>query len=255
MLRKIRKYNFLFIELVKRDFKKKYKRTVLGMLWSILSPLLSLLIMRLVFTHFFGNTTAHYTTFLFAGNIVFSYFNEATMQGMNALVGNAGIITKVNVPKYLFLLAQNIQTLINFMINMCVFMVFCRIDNIQINARFFGLLFPIFCLLLFNISMGLVLSALYVFFRDMRYIWSVLLQMLTYLSAIFYNVASFPEKVQRLYLLNPIYVYIKYFRVLIIDGHFPSLQYHGLCLFYALVMLVIGCLIYKKYNTRFLYYL
>lgn len=255
MLKKLKKYSFLFSELVKRDFKKKYKRTVLGMLWSILSPLLSLLIMRLVFTHFFGRTIAHYTTFLFAGNLVFSYFNESTMQGMNALLGNAGIITKVNAPKYLFLLAQNTQTLLNFMINICVFIVFCVIDRIRVDVRLFGLLYPIGCLLLFNIGIGLILSALYVFFRDMRYIWSVFVQLLTYLSAIFYDVSSFPASIQRLYLLNPIYVYIKYFRVLIIDGHFPSLQYHGLCLFYALAMVAIGCFVYKKFNTRFLYYL
>ena len=114
MFRKLQQHQFLFEELVKRDFKKKYKRTVLGMAWSILSPLLMLLVMRLVFTQFFGRGMEHYTTYLFCGNLVFSYFSESTGQGMTSLMGNAGIFTKVNVPKYLFLFSKNVQTLINF---------------------------------------------------------------------------------------------------------------------------------------------
>ena len=111
MFNKLLRHQFLFEELVKRDFKKKYKRTVLGMAWSVLSPLLMLLVMRLVFTQFFGRGMEHYTTYLFCGNLVFSYFSESTGQGMTSLMGNAGIFTKVNVPKYLFLFSKNVQTL------------------------------------------------------------------------------------------------------------------------------------------------
>lgn len=105
-LLKFQNNQFLFEELVKRDFKKKYKRTALGMAWSVLSPLLTLLVMRLVFTQFFGHHVAHYTTYLFCGNLVFSYFNESTSQGMTSLMGNAAIFSKVNVPKYLFLFSK-----------------------------------------------------------------------------------------------------------------------------------------------------
>ena len=89
------------------------------MAWSVLSPLLHLLVMWLVFTRFFGRTTPHYTTFLFCGNLVFSFFSESTNQGMTALTGNAGIFTKVNVPKYLFLFSKNVQRLINFGLTLC----------------------------------------------------------------------------------------------------------------------------------------
>lgn len=140
---KLMKYQFLFEELVKRDFKKKYKRTVLGMVWSVLSPLLTLLVMRIVFTQFFGRNMAHYTTYLFCGNLVFSYFSESTSQGMTSLMGNAGIFTKVNVPKYLFLFSKNIQTLINFCLTLCVFFVFCILDQITFTWRFILLLYPI----------------------------------------------------------------------------------------------------------------
>ena len=100
---------FLFEELVKRDFKQKYKRSILGMGWSILSPLLTLLVMRLVFTQFFGRNMEHYTTYLFAGNLMFSYFRQATNGGMQSLMANANIFTKINVPKYMFLFSRNIS--------------------------------------------------------------------------------------------------------------------------------------------------
>ena len=96
MLQKMRKYQFLFEELVKRDFKKKYKRTVLGMFWSVLSPLLMLLVMSLVFTQFFGRSTPHYTIYLFSGQLVFSYFTDATNSGMSSLMDNSTIFSKMS---------------------------------------------------------------------------------------------------------------------------------------------------------------
>lgn len=120
MFQTLKKHRFLFEELVRRDFDRKYKGTAFGAVWSILNPLLSLLIMRVVFGHFFGSAIPHYTTYLFCGMVVFNFFSESTAEGMQALVGNAHIFTKVNVPKYLFLLPKNTQTLINFGITLCV---------------------------------------------------------------------------------------------------------------------------------------
>ena len=108
---KLKVNRFLFEELIKRDFKRKYKRTVLGMLWSLLAPLMQLLVMALVFTQFFGRTMEHFIIFLFAGNLVFAYFKDATSGGMHSLIANAGIISKVNAPKYLFLLSRNFASL------------------------------------------------------------------------------------------------------------------------------------------------
>lgn len=254
MINKLKQHRFLFEELVKRDFKKKYKRTVLGMAWSILSPLLLLLVMKLIFTQFFGRNMDHYTTYLFCGTLVFSYFSESTSQGMTSLMSNAGIFSKVNVPKYLFLLSKNIQTLINFGLNLCVFFVFCIIDGITFTVKFGLLIYPILCLVLFNIGMGLILSALFVFFRDIQYLWSIFTQLIMYLSAIFYTVNQYAPNMQNLFLLNPVYVYITYFRSIVIESVIPQWWYHLLMLGYALLVLGIGAWMYKKYNTRFLYY-
>ncbi len=251
---KIESNQFLFEELVKRDFKQKYKRTVLGMAWSILSPLLTLLVMSLVFTQFFGRNMEHYTIYLFCGNLIFSYYRESTSGGMNALMNNSKIFTKVNVPKYLFLLSKNISSLINFGLTLCIFMLFVILDHVPIGIHFLALLYPICCLVLFNIGVGLVLSALFVFFRDVTYLYDVFTMLLMYMSAIFYTVDSYSPPMQKLFCCNPIYCYIKYFRIVVLDGHLPSIQFHLLCAFYAIFMLIVGGLIYKKNNHKFLYY-
>ena len=254
MHQKIKKYSFLFEELVKRDFKKKYKRTVLGMAWSILAPLLQLLVMRIVFTQFFGRNMEHYTTYLFCGNLVFSYFSESTGQGMTSLMGNASIFTKVNVPKYLFLFSKNVQALINFGLVLVVFFVFCIIDGVAFTWKFALLLVPILSLLLFNIGVGLILSALFVFFRDVQYLWSVFTQLLMYMSAIFYSIDTFSPMARNLFLLNPVYLHIRYFRKIVLENTVPSVWFHLLMLADVLIVLGIGCWMYKKYNTKFLYY-
>ena len=224
------------------------------MSWSIFAPLLQLLVMRIVFTQFFGRNMEHYTTYLFCGNLIFSYFNESTSQGMTSLMGNAAIFTKVNVPKYLFLFSKNVQALINFGLVLVVFFIFCLIDGITFTWKFILLLVPILSLLLFNIGIGLILSALFVFFRDVQYLWSIFTQLLTYLSAIFYSIDSYSPMMQNLFLLNPVYLHIRYFRKIVIDSTVPSVWFHLLLLADVAIVLGIGCWMYKKYNTKFLYY-
>ena len=254
MMKKLKQHQFLFSELVKRDFAKKYKRTILGMAWSILSPLMNLIIMWLVFNNFFGNNVNHYAVYLFAGQLVFSYFTDATNLGMNSLVGNAGIFTKVNVPKYLFLFSQNVSSLINFGLTLLIFFTFVAIDGIPFTWLFLLLIYPTMCLVVFNLGVGLVLSALFVFFRDMQYLWGILTQLIMWMSAIFYTIDGYNPMVQNLFLLNPIYLYIRYFRKIVIDGVIPTPQFHLLAAAYALVAFGVGAWMYKKYNHEFLYY-
>ncbi len=252
---KSKKHQFLFEELVKRDFKKKYKGTVLGMGWSVLSPLLTLLVMNIVFSHFFGRGMKHYTIYLFCGNLLFSYFRESTTNGMSSLLGNAAIFSKVNVPKYLFLLSKNVSTFINFLLVLLVFFMFCIADKVDFGLHFLMLLYPVACIVVFNIGLGFILSALYVFYRDMEYLYNIFTLLLMYMSAIFYRVDIMPAKYQDFFLLNPVYVYINYFREIVLNGNIPSIEYHLLCAFYAVVAMSIGVWMYKKNNYKFLYYI
>ena len=116
------------------------------------------------------------------------------------------------------------------------------------------LLYPVLCLVLFNIGVGMVLSALFVFFRDVQYLWTIFTQLLMYMSAIFYTVDIYSPLMQKMFYLNPVYAFISYFRKIVIYGTIPTPWHHGLMLLYVVLALAVGALIYKKYNTRFLYY-
>ena len=173
---------------------------------------------------------------------------------MTSLMGNAAIFTKVNIPKYLFLFSKNVQTLINFGLSLCVFFLFCILDHIAFTWKFILLLYPIACLALFNIGVGLVLSALFVFFRDVQYLWSVFTMLLMYMSAIFYTIDKYSYEVQCLFLLNPVYLLIRYFRKIVIEATIPTIWFHLLMAADVFIVFGLGCWMYKKYNTKFLYY-
>ena len=251
---KIKRYRFLFEELVKRDFTLKYKRTILGMLWSILSPLMNLLIMWLVFNRLLGSSLEHYVIYLFSGQMIFSYFSDATTQGMTSLLDNASIFTKINVPKYLFLFSKNVSSLINFGLTLVVYFIFVLMDGLRPNVPYLMLIYPVACLVVFNLGIGMILSALFVFFRDMQYLWGILTQLIMWLSAIFYPITTFPYEIQSVFLLNPLYLFIRYFRKVVIESAIPSVGFHLLMGGYAAAAMAIGCWFYKRYNHEFLYY-
>lgn len=253
-LEKMKSYSFLFSELTKRDFKKKYKRSVLGIFWSVLSPVLTMLVMRLMFTQFFGRTIAHYTTYILAGNIVFSYFREATSEGMGAITSNARILSKIDVPKELFLYSKSVALFINFLISILVFFVFCAFDGIRFGWHFLALVYPVICLVMFSVGVAQILCTLFVFLKDIRYLWNVFLRLLTYMSAVFYKVDAFGPQLQQLFLLNPVYVYILYFRTVTIDQAIPSATVHLLALVYAVLAMALGMFLFKRKEDRFIFY-
>jgi ABC-2 type transport system permease protein len=136
-----------------------------------------------------------------------------------------------------------------------VFFLFCIIDGVTFTWAFLMLIIPIVFLVIFNLGVGLILSALYVFFRDMQYLWSVFTMLLMYMSAIFYEVTENAfGAFAKLFYINPVYVYIDYFRTIVLEGTVPSLEVHALVVGYALLAFLIGALIYKKCNHKFLYY-
>jgi len=248
-------YGFLFEELIKRDFKKRYKRTFLGILWSMFGPLLQLLVMVLVFRPLLGGNIPHFVVFVFSGQLIFSFFRESTNQGMQSLIGNSGIIQKIRVPKYLFLLSRNVSSLINLGLTLIIFFFFVAIDGIPFHPRFVLLVYPLLTLMIMNIGIGLILSALFVFFKDVQYLYEIFVMVLMWLSAIFYDVGMFSESTQRLFLFNPMFTHIHYFRLIVLHGVIPAWHIHVICAMYALGALTVGAFFYKRYNYKFAYYM
>lgn len=254
MFERYLKYKFLFEELVKRDYKKRYKRTILGMVWSVLSPLLMLSVIAVIFGNFFGRSIEHYIIYLFSGQVIYSYFLEATDEGMRALISNSSIFSKINVPKYLFVFSKNVSSLINFGIILFIYFCFVGLEGISFAWQFLLLIYPIVCLILINVGIGLILSALYIFFKDIQYLYRLFTQIVAYGSAIFYSIDILPQHLQALFYCNPIFVCITYFRSIVLNNAVPDLRLHLLLAGYALVLFCFGCWVYKKYNYKFLYY-
>lgn len=248
-----KQYKFVFTELVKRDFKKKYKRSILGVLWSMLAPLFTLLVINFVFGHFFGRTQPYYTIYLFSGWLIFQYYNEATNGAMNSLMSNAGIFSKVKVPKYMFLFSRVASSSINFFLTLLVYFAFVIAYRLPITWKFITLLYPIGCMFVLILGVGLILSALFVFFRDVQYLYGVFTTALMYATPIFYTVDLMGDRAWIFY-LNPLYYYATYFRSVVIDGIIPPLWFHGAMAAVSIVFFAIGCWMYKKYNYKFLYY-
>lgn len=224
------------------------------MVWSVLSPLLMLTVMAIIFGNFFGRNIEHYVIYLFSGQVIFNYFTEATTEGMQALVSNSSIFTKINVPKYLFLFSKNVSALINFGIILVIYFGFVAIEGISFTWQFLLLVYPVICLIIMNLGIGLILSALYIFFKDIQYLYRLFTQIVMYGSAIFYSIDILPQHLQAVFYCNPIFVCITYFRNIVLYNTVPDLHMHLLLAGYALALFAIGCWIYKKNNYKFLYY-
>lgn len=251
---KVSQYRFLFEELVKRDFKKKYKRTVLGMLWSVISPFLTFLIQLFVFGSLFRRGDSNFVIYLLTGNLMFHFFSDTTTTGMFAMYSNASVLSKINVPKSIFLLSSNVAGTFNFFLTLLVYFIFMVFTGVSFGPHLFLMIYPILCMIIFNLGISYILSSLFVFFRDTQYLYSIATRLLIYMSAIFYYADSLPENIQFVFAINPIYRYIAYMRQLVIDSTIPNLTSHLVCFGFAAAALIIGYLFHKKTEKKFVYY-
>ena len=251
---KVKQNRFLFEELTKRDFKKKYKRAALGILWSVISPFLTFLIQFFVFGYIFKRLDSGFVVYLLTGTLMFSFFSNATTTGMFSMYSNGAILSKVKVPKALFVLSSNSAATFNFFLTLIVYFGFMLVCKVNFGLHLLLMIYPILCLIIFNIGMSYVLSALFVFFRDVQYLYQIFTMLLSYLSAIFYEVKAFPENLHFLFYMNPLYQYISYMRELVIQSSVPSFTHHIVCLAFSFGMLGIGLLVHKKTEQKFVYY-
>lgn len=250
---KTEQYRFLFKQLVKRDFKGRYKRAVLGVLWSMLSPMFNFAAQAIIFSVLFKRG-AHYISYLIVGNVVFHFFTDSANSGMFSMVGNGGILSKINVPKSIFLLSKSVSCLLNFLLTMIIMFIITVIDGIPMRPICAAVIIPMTMMSVFNLGVGYALSTWFVFFKDTQYLFSIFTQVLMYFSAIFYRIDSFADNVRVLFYLNPVYCYITYFRMIVIDGVMPGYKLNVACALYAVIMLFTGMAIFKKNDHKFVFY-
>jgi len=249
------RYKYLLWLLVKRDFISRYRRSVLGVLWSLLNPLLTMLVLTLVFSYLFRYQIDNFPVYLLSGRIIFSFFEESTTQAMGSMINSQGIIRKVYVPKYVFPLSRVLSSLVNLLLSFLAFMLVFIITGAPFRWTMLLLPIPVIYTFVFSLGVAMLLSSLAVFFRDVTYLYGVLTMLLTFLTPIFYPVSIIPERFLPLYGLNPMYRYVDYFRCLAIWGKVPDLWANMVCIGFALSALCVGFFVFMRQQDRYILYL
>lgn len=246
------RYKFLLMELVKKGIKLKYRRSYLGIIWSLLEPLLTTVVLTIVFGTLFGNKNKDFPVYILSGRLLYSFFSQATKDAMKSIRANAAMIKKVYVPKYLYPLAQVIFNYVIFAISLIILVLLIFIFGVYPNLYIFEGLIPLFLLFVLALGVGMILATIGVFFRDMEYLWNVALMMVMYACAIFY----YPERLldsPYFWILkyNPLYCIISNFRYAIYGQslHWNSILYATA---FSFACLFAGIFIFKKKQDEFI---
>lgn len=250
-----RKYVPLLRNLIDRDLKVKYRRSVLGFLWSILNPLLMALVITIVFSKIFRFQVEYFTVYYLTGSLIFNFVVEATTGSMTSVLGASGLIKKVYIPKYIFPLQKCLFAFINMLFSSIAVLVVIFIQGMPLKAT--ALLFPVPMLyaLVFSFGMGLILASVDVFFRDMEHLYSVFVSVWMYLTPIIYPEDILPGAVKSLMKINPMYHYVGYFRDVVMYGTVPGVTENIICAVFSLMFLGLGLVFFKKTQDRFVLYI
>lgn len=251
----VKKYRFLIRQLVSRDFKTKYKRSFLGVFWSFLNPLLTMTVQYIVFSNLFRFDIPYYPVYLITGIVIFNFFTEATNMALGSIVGNAGLITKVYMPKYIYPLTRVLSSLVNLVISLIPLMLVVLFSGIIPNKAYFLVIIVLLCVTGFSLGIGLLLAAAMVFFRDVQFLWGVMTMIWMYLTPIFYPESILPDSVAWVLDINPLYYFVTFARTCIIDGISPEPFIYVQCALMALGSLLVGSFVFRKSQDRFVLYL
>lgn len=253
--KEIYKYRELLRNLVVRDIKVRYKRSVIGFLWVMLNPLLIMLILNIVFSELFKVSIPNYTAYLLSGIILWSFFSQSTSTAIVSFIGNSNLIKKVYMPKAIFPLSLILSASVHFLFAMIPLFIIFYITDVHISSNIY--LLPIFFIMItmFSFGVALILATSTVFFHDVRYIYEVLLLAWMYMTPIFYPESIVPERFMFILQLNPFYYFISIFRAaLYMDVSMLSEKVIYSFLF-SVVTLVLGWLFYNRYRQKIIYYL
>ena len=252
----IKRFRHLLFLMIKRDFITKYRRSVLGVLWSVLNPLLTMLVITMVFEEIFRFAAEpNFPVYFLSGQLIFAFFSESTTGAMSSIMGSAGTIKKVYVPRYIFPISKVLSTIVNLGFTLIAFLAVMLFTGAPFYATMLLMIIPILYLLVFCIGIGMLLSAVAVFFRDMNYIYGIFTTLLMFLTPIFYPVEILPDNIYRLIQLNPLFHFVSYFRDVALYGTIPGLWQNIVCIGLALSALCAGAYVKLTQQDKYILYL
>lgn len=246
-----RSYSFLLTELIKRDISGKYKDSTLGLFWSFLNPLLSMIVLTIVFSTFFGRTIENFPVYLLSGKLVFDLFANATTGAMDSIKGNSEIIKKIYVPKYMFAVGIVCSEFINFLISLIVLVAVMFATGAPFYMSLLYSPIPLFFLLVLTMGVGLILATATTFFTDIKYLYGVLIMLLSFMTPLFYPIEIIPEQFLFFFKINPLYAAVSCFRDIVLYGIFPQTKFLLYLIITSIFALVIGVYLFYRYQDEF----
>jgi len=246
------RYRHFLRLLVKRDFITKYRKSILGVLWSFLNPLLTMIVMTLVFSYLFRFQIEHFPVYLFSGLVIYNFFSESTTLALQSVIASEGVIKKIYVPKYIFPLARVTSSLVNLLFSLIAFFFVFIFTGPPFQWTMLLLPIPIIYTFVFSLGVAMLVSSLAVFFRDLTYLYGVFVLLMMYLTPLFWPVSILEDWMVPVIGLNPLYHFVDYFRCLALWGRVPDLWANMVCIGYALAALCAGTFVFMRQQDRFI---
>ncbi len=241
---------FLLKQLVKRDLTSKYKDSVLGIAWSFLNPLLIMIVFTAIFSMLFGRQIENYPVYFLSGRIIFDFYKSATQGAMKSIKGNASILTKIYVPKYMFLVSKICYEFINFLISFIILFLVMVATGAPFHATAIFAFIPLALLLVLIFGVGLILSVCNTYFTDIGHLYQVFTLILMYASSLFYPMEIVPVTVQKIFTLNPVYCAITAFRECVVYGVMPTASILYYLAIFGLTTLGIGIILFRMFSSE-----
>lgn len=246
------KYKHLLIELVSRDIKVKYKRSYLGILWTLLNPLLMMIVLTLIFSTLFRRNIPNFPVYLLTGRLIFDFYSQATSMAMGSVVGGGALLKKVYIPKYVFPLSKVMFAFVNLLFSLIALVLVMIVTKVPFTLKLLMMPFPLAYAFLFALGMGLILATFTVFFRDMMHLYGVILTAWMYLTPLFYPAEILEGNLVWILKLNPLFHIVTMFRNIILYNSMPTLKNHLVCLSFGLISCAIGLFVFYKKQDKFI---
>ncbi|MCL2221594.1 MAG: ABC transporter permease [Oscillospiraceae bacterium] len=246
------RYKYYIGLMIKRDFVSRYRKSILGIIWSTLNPLLMMIVMAVVFSYLFRFDIPHVAVYIFSGQLIFNFFSEGTSTAMNSIISNEAIIKKIYVPKYVFPLTKVLTASVNMGFTFIAFLFVLFFSGIEFHWTVFLVPIPIIYTFVFTLGISMFISSFAVFFRDITHLWGVFMQLVFFLTPIMYPVEILPEWIIPFYWFNPMVHFVEYFRELTMLGTVPNLWANMVCIGFALASLCMGTFVFMSRQDKYI---
>lgn len=251
-IQNFQKFRPLLSELIARDIKTKYRKSILGVLWTILNPLFMMIVLSVVFSNLFKFDIEYFPVYLLSGQLIFNFFSESTTNAMSAIIANGPLIKKIYVPKYMFVLSRIFSSSINLLASFTALIFVMLAMRVDLHYTVLLVPIPLFFIIFFSLGIGLILSAIAVKFRDIVHLYSVFVTALMYLTPVIYPMSILPEWLEKIVLLNPITNILIMFRDVMMNNAIPSFFSIGIAIVETLIALVVGLYVFYKSQDTFI---